>query len=59
MSPFRFMGEQEDPEMDAIEARGGTRVYDGTGKTPKPHVDSCDCRRCIAARKVTLPLERK
>jgi hypothetical protein len=27
---FRFMGEQEDPEMDTIINRGGTRIYDAT-----------------------------
>lgn len=32
MSRFLFMGEQEDPAFDEIEARGITRVYDGTGR---------------------------
>ena len=30
MSGFKFMGEQEDPEFDTIEARGDVRIYDGT-----------------------------
>jgi len=30
MSRFYFMGVQEDPEFDTIEARGNTRIYDGT-----------------------------
>lgn len=39
--PFRFMGEQEDPEMDTIEARGGTRIYDGTEPA------GVECDRCL------------
>ena len=30
MSRFFFMGVQEDPAFDEIEARGITRIYDGT-----------------------------
>lgn len=30
MTRFYFMGVQEDPEFDTIEARGITRIYDGT-----------------------------
>lgn len=30
MSRFLFMGEQDDPEFDAIANRGLTRIYDAT-----------------------------
>ncbi len=30
MGSFLFMGQQEDPEFDTIEARGNVRIYDGT-----------------------------
>lgn len=33
MSPIKFMGEQEDPELAVIEARGNTRIYDGTKRS--------------------------
>lgn len=29
---FLFMGQQEDPEFDTIEARGDVRIYDGSDK---------------------------
>lgn len=42
MSPFLFMGVQEDPELDVVEARGGTRIYDGTDRY---HADA-KCGAC-------------
>lgn len=29
---FLFMGQQEDPESNTIEARGNVRIYDGTAE---------------------------
>lgn len=43
-----FMGEQEDPEFDTIEARGDVRIYDGTeprkGTARTAYVE-CGCSR--------------
>jgi hypothetical protein len=45
VSRFLFMGEQEDPVFDELEARGITRIYDGTApdrcplcESPKPEL---------------------
>lgn len=32
--PFRFMGEQDDPEMEVLLSRGLTRVYDTEARAP-------------------------
>jgi len=46
---FLFMGQQEDPEFDTIEARGNVRIYDGTDAATECRPD-CEqeggCSRC-------------
>lgn len=37
---FKFMGQQEDPEFNVIEARGNVRIYDGTRPNHCPTCDS-------------------
>lgn len=58
MSHFLFMGEQEDPEFDTIEARGNVRIYDGMepkkGTARTAYVE-CGCgRRYVPAEFMAL-----
>lgn len=57
MNRFLFMGVQEDPAFDEIEARGITRIYDGTKRdefscpccgtpTDSHYCDACDKAEC-------------